>query len=302
MEKPFVLLHPPSANERHVVMSRFHQHSQRRKALIGGAVFAFLCVLVGSWVPVYRSYVTVASADALLAFIDRSAFHLDDQNWLLRKWIGDVYVSVNGEPTEDNLVQLEQAMSLLTRLTGHEFSIVDQKRAKFHIIFMPHDAVVETSQQFNPVSYERLIKNRQPITDLRCYAEVTYGTDENDQFYGSVYMVISTDLPQTNFRHALLRRLFLDGPEVSHHSCLMEEMMNAVGFFEDTGLLSPSAIYDYPSDQILSANDKLLIRALYDPRLKTGMARDEALIIAKHVIEELVAAYNEHGEEALYQR
>jgi len=193
-------------------------------------------------------------------------------------------------------------MSLLTRLTGNKFSIDDRKQAQFHVIFMPHDAVVETSQQFNPVSYERLIKNRQPITDLRCYVKVTYGTDENDQFYGAVYMVISTDLPQTNYRHALLRRVFFNGPEVSHHSCLMEELMNAIGFFEDTGLLSPSAIHDYPSDQIFSANDKLLIRTLYDPRLKAGMARDEALSIARQVIEELVAAYHEHGEEALYQR
>jgi len=122
-------------------MLRFYQHSQRRQGLIGGAVFAFLCVVVGSWVPVYRSYVTVASADALLAFIDRSAFHLDDQNWLLRNWVGDVYVSVNGEPTEVNLVQLEQAMSLLTRLTGHAFSLVDTKAGQIshylHAATMP---------------------------------------------------------------------------------------------------------------------------------------------------------------------
>ena len=244
----------------------------------------------------------MAYPDQLLAFLDKSAFHLDAQKLQLRRWTGDIHVSVNGEPTKDNLAQLKQAMSLLTRLTGYEFFLADRKQAKFHIIFVPHDAIVETLQKFNPVSYERLVKKGRPLTDQRCYFKFRYSNGVNAQLSGPVYMLISTDLPQTNFRHALFRRLFLNGPEVSHHSCLMEEMMNAVGFFEDTGLLSPSAIYDYPSDQILSANDKLLIRTLYDPRLKTGMVRDEALIIAKQVIEELVAAYNEHGEEALYQR
>ena len=52
----------------------------------------------------------------------------------------------------------------------------------------------------------------------------------------------------------------------------------------------------------MSINDKILVRTLYDRRIKPGMTREQTTPLARIIIEELVAAVKERGEEALYQR
>ena len=52
----------------------------------------------------------------------------------------------------------------------------------------------------------------------------------------------------------------------------------------------------------LSINDKILVRTLYDSRIKPEMKRRETEPIARKIIEELVAAVKVRGEEALYQK
>jgi len=53
--------------------------------------------------------------------------------------------------------------------------------------------------------------------------------------------------------------------------------------------------------QALSINDKILVRTLYDPRIKPGMKRDESMKLAAEIIPELVRTVKERGVEALYQ-
>jgi hypothetical protein len=52
----------------------------------------------------------------------------------------------------------------------------------------------------------------------------------------------------------------------------------------------------------LTLNDKIIIRTLYDPRIKPGMAKAEAMGLARVIIPELVAAVKKDGEAALYQK
>ena len=73
---------------------------------------------------------------------------------------------------------------------------------------------------------------------------------------------------------------------------------------------SPSAHIVWPSifdfsrttRSNLPLNDKILVRALYDKRIKPGMAREDAMKVAAEIIPELVAAVKEKGVEALYQQ
>lgn len=85
------------------------------------------------------------------------------------------------------------------------------------------------------------------------------------------------------------------------HSCIIEELTQVLGLSADRAHYLPAIFSNEGLPQKLSVNDQIMVRTLYDPRLKAGMPREEALVIAKQVIEELVAAYNERGEEALYQ-
>ncbi len=84
--------------------------------------------------------------------------------------------------------------------------------------------------------------------------------------------------------------------------CLIEEAAHAIGTGADRATYSPSVFGDRVNPTKLGLNDKLLLRALYDSRLRTGMTRERAMPIAREVIRELHEAVQEHGEEALYQR
>jgi len=84
--------------------------------------------------------------------------------------------------------------------------------------------------------------------------------------------------------------------------CIIEEITQALGLDADTDILQPSIMSDtIPLIDRQPMNDKIMVRTLYDKRLKSGMTRDEVMPIVRKIIPELVAAVQEHGEEALYQ-
>jgi len=71
--------------------------------------------------------------------------------------------------------------------------------------------------------------------------------------------------------------------------CLLEEMIQSLGLPNDTNLITPSIFADGSRRTELSRSDKIILKALYDPRLKPGMRRDDALAMARKVIIELDA-------------
>jgi hypothetical protein len=49
-------------------------------------------------------------------------------------------------------------------------------------------------------------------------------------------------------------------------------------------------------------NDKIIICTLYDPRIKLGMTKAEAMDLARVIISELIAVVKKEDEAALYQK
>jgi hypothetical protein len=85
--------------------------------------------------------------------------------------------------------------------------------------------------------------------------------------------------------------------------CLMVEITQALGLFADSDVLEPSIFSDHgPPRTELPLNDKIIVRTLYDPRIRPGMPREEALEVAREVIRDLVDGVRRHGVEALYQQ
>jgi|GEM_PF-2017372 len=271
----------------------------------GLVVCAVIIAFVSIWLPTYQSYVKVSPPDELLDFFEASVLHDDgERRNHLSKWHDGFRIRVFGTPTGTDRRELDDALVLLSRLTGHSFMFTEDEKPDIKIAFVEHKDVPTVIGKVSPDFLSEYKQSGEPVRLIHCYTLTKVRKANYPKAFqlGPALIVIATDLERKNYLDAIFRWLFLDGPDIFHGSCVAEELMNTFGFSEDTERLSPSAINDRPSAEIFSANDKLLIRALYDPRLKAGMARDEALIIAKQVIEELVAAYNEHGEEALYQR
>ena len=74
-------------------------------------------------------------------------------------------------------------------------------------------------------------------------------------------------------------------PRINH--CLLEEMTQSLGLPNDTNLPWASIFSDSGRITTLARSDKILIKTLYDPRLRPAMGVDEAMILARKIIGEL---------------
>ena len=71
--------------------------------------------------------------------------------------------------------------------------------------------------------------------------------------------------------------------------CLLEEMIQSLGLPNDSNLISPSIFSDRSRRTNLTRTDLIILKTLYDPRMKPGLPRDKALVLARTVIGELNA-------------
>lgn len=80
-------------------------------------------------------------------------------------------------------------------------------------------------------------------------------------------------------------------PEAIDH-CLLEELTQVMGLPNDSNALRPSLFSDKDRLRAYAPVDKILIRTLYDPRMKAGLSRDRANAVAREIIRELISGRN----------
>ncbi len=69
-------------------------------------------------------------------------------------------------------------------------------------------------------------------------------------------------------------------------ACVVEEVTQALGLPNDSEKVHPSVFNDKSTDTVLSPLDKLLLKILYDKRVKAGMSREEVLPIVRTIARE----------------
>lgn len=103
---------------------------------------------------------------------------------------------------------------------------------------------------------------------------------------GGCYFVIWADDTTGSINRAVIvvnaERLLI---RINH--CLLEEMTQSLGLPNDSNLIDPSIFSDSSRQTNLSRTDLIILKALYDPRLKPGMPKAEALVKVREVIAEL---------------
>ena len=72
---------------------------------------------------------------------------------------------------------------------------------------------------------------------------------------------------------------------ISH--CILEEMTQSLGLPNDTRAIWPSIFSSRSRVTELSRSDRILSKTLYDPRMRAGMPRAEAVEVARWIIAEL---------------
>jgi hypothetical protein len=77
-------------------------------------------------------------------------------------------------------------------------------------------------------------------------------------------------------------------PDLIRTNCIHEELAQGMGLPNDSPTARPSIFSDTDEFGRLTRHDELLLRMLYDPRMRVGMTVDEAAPIAREVAAELL--------------
>lgn len=81
-----------------------------------------------------------------------------------------------------------------------------------------------------------------------------------------------------------------DDPAQRRH-CIAEELTQALGLANDSTVFRNSIFNDDSRQQVLAPWDSLMIRILYDPRIRPGMNKVQALPIAREVVIDLLRRF-----------
>jgi len=106
---------------------------------------------------------------------------------------------------------------------------------------------------------------------------------------GGCYFLMWADSQTGNITKAVIvvnsERLLI---RINH--CLLEEMTQSLGLPNDSNKITPSIFSDRSRSTDLTRSDQILLRTLYDPRIKAGLPKRQALDLARVIIDELDAA------------
>ncbi len=105
---------------------------------------------------------------------------------------------------------------------------------------------------------------------------------------GGCYFLVWADRTAGRIKKAVIvvnsERLLI---RINH--CLLEEMTQALGLPNDSNRIEKSIFSDRSRRTDLTRTDLIVLKTLYDPRMKAGLTRAEALAVASEIIRDLDA-------------
>lgn len=93
--------------------------------------------------------------------------------------------------------------------------------------------------------------------------------------------------PSANTYTAAIAVIRSENPDLLRLSCIHEELAQGMGLANDSPAARPSIFNDDDEFALLTGHDELLLKMLYDPRLRIGMNAAEARPIVREIAEEL---------------
>lgn len=208
------------------------------------------------------------TVDALVRYFDTIVFGAElgsrYANRVIAKWPRKtITLSLERRATKEYLGFVKKHVAALTVLTGIKFSGTKKpESANIRMFFMKR---AEMAAIRGP--------NVDPQAVLEaamtggCYF-LTWKKPDKDIVKGIIVVDVERDPALTN-------------------SCLLEELTQSLGLPNDSNMLRPSIFSDRDHLTELSIQDKVLVKTLYDPRMKAGLPRAEALKVARIIISEM---------------
>ena len=195
----------------------------------------------------------------------------------LRRWAAPVRMdvifgdSVPPSQRKSDMANVRNYASRLSRVTNHPVGI--GSKPNFIVVIAGEDdrstALVKAAAKIPGISFGDLAPINNLRNDTYCVV-VAYAAGAGANTYTAAIAVIRAENP------SLLRL-----------SCIHEELAQGMGLANDSPSARPSIFNDDDEFALLTRHDELLLRMLYDPRLKIGMTADQARPTVQKIAAEL---------------
>lgn len=196
----------------------------------------------------------------------------------LRRWQGPVRIGVlfgarvpPSQRTRDTADVRDYAMRLAA-ITDHPIGTTG--RPNFIVVFAGEDdrdaALAEAAKVLPAVSASSLDALQSLQRDTYCVV-ISYTTIVSTGTYTSALALVRAE-----------------NPDLLRLSCIHEEIAQGLGLANDSPNARPSIFNDDDEFALLTSHDELLLKMLYDPRLRPGMSADEAAPVTRIIARELL--------------
>lgn len=196
----------------------------------------------------------------------------------LRRWDAPVRMDVIFGPgvapsqRKADASAIRQYARRLARVTGHPIS--SNGAANFIVIVASEDdraaALDAAAERLPGISANSLRALRNLRRDTYC-AVAAYATGPDPNTYTAAVAVIRAE-----------------NPDLLRLSCIHEELAQGLGLANDSPEARPSIFNDDDEFALLTRHDELLLKMLYDNRLRTGMTAPEAAPITRIIAREVM--------------
>lgn len=196
----------------------------------------------------------------------------------LRRWASPIRFGLHfgaSVPKSRHATERARVASLLarlSRLTGQSMRLSNEG-ANFNLYIVDEDeraALGPTIRAAMPgiAPSEIAAFTKMPSST---YCQVSAMVDDASSLYRRAFAVIRSE-----------------HPDLLHLSCLHEEIAQGLGLPNDSPQARPSIFNDNQEFALLTPMDELMLRMLYDDRLRPGMSITEARPIIQQIADELV--------------
>lgn len=195
----------------------------------------------------------------------------------LRRWTQPVRVGlVFGASVPQQAQAIERArigsyLGRLARVTGHPISLVNE-RANFNIFIVNED-------------------ERRAMGPLIAQAAPSLTPTEVAAVQGlpkETYCLVYAGLKPDSTYDSALALIRQEHPTLLRMACLHEEIAQGLGLQNDHPKARPSIFNDDEEFALLTRMDEMMLRILYDPRLRPGMTEAEVRPIVQQIATELM--------------
>jgi hypothetical protein len=211
--------------------------------------------------------------------IKNNEFISQEKESNLKRWNRAIKINIiHGENSSNKQIKIDKKnISIFTRrlasITGLEMSI-SEVNANFIILFLDLDERRDFGQKLS-----QLMPQLTP-------AMIKTITSSPRSTFCSAF---SLSEPPKNYEYtAALVLIKSEHSKVMRKSCIHEEMAQSLGLTNDSKSARPSIFNDDEEFALLTRHDEMLLKILYDKRLKPGMNNKIALPIVRQIAEELM--------------